>query len=209
MKKFYSYIIIPLFVSFIYSRIIDPNLNNTFLYIGNFFASISTSYLDFIYENIGDGIKEVFSYYTYAFTFGLAIMMCFFIFITSSLISFIKMTKNDTSEAKENIKLKLNKIKAFKSFKYDHLIITFMSLVLFIYALSATIKHHYTYNAIVYFEKTLDILAPKIDENRRLELKAKYRTVNSYDSFTLFNNELIEIAKEKKIKIPEFKIIMK
>lgn len=213
MKRIISYIIIPIFVSIIYSRFIDPNLDYTFLHIGNFFASISSNYLNYIYANIGDGIKEIFSYYTYAFTFGISIIFCFFLFSGTLIITVLKhFKKNSVENVEENgesLKNKLKKIKSYNGFKYDYILITIISGAMFIYVISATIKHHYTYNAIIYIEKTLDILAPKIDENTRLQLRAEYRMINTYDKFIAFNNKLIFISKEKKIVIPEFKIIVR
>ena len=95
------------------------------------------------------------------------------------------------------------------SSKYESIVMTLVTLSLFLFVLSMSIKHHYTYNAIIYIEKSLDIIAPKISENQRLELKSKYRMINNYDSFVTFNNNIISLAQEKNIKIPEFKLIMK
>ena len=82
-------------------------------------------------------------------------------------------------------------------------------MFLLIYMISISIKHHYTYNAIIYIEKSLDILAPKISEQDRLELKAEYRYINSYKKFKSFNDKIIKISKETNTVIPEFKLIVK
>lgn len=178
--------------------------------MGNFLAGISTSYLDYIYNNIGDGIKEIFSYYTYAFTFGIIVSFTFFTFISSLITTLIQFRKSkdgkksdfDTNSIKKYLKSK-------KSSKLESITILLILFAIFTLIISMSIKHHYTYNAIIYIEKSLDILAPKLNENERLKLRAEYRMINSYESFEKFNTEIILLAKEKNIKIPEFKIIVK
>lgn len=86
---------------------------------------------------------------------------------------------------------------------------SFISVMIFCYILTSAIKHHYTYNLIVYIEKSIDIVAPKINEQQRLELKAKYRLIDNYDKFKIFNEELNNVANEKGIELPPFKFILK
>ena len=209
MRKFISYIIIPIFVSIIYSRFIDPNLDNTFLFLGNFFAGISSTYLDYIYGNIGDGIKEIFSYYSYAFLFGITILLCSLTFFSTLLMTIFQFRKTTSDNDKEKIASLKEYLKSTKTSKYEAIVMTVITFAMFLLVISMSIKHHYTYNAIIYIEKSLDILAPKISEKKRLELRAKYRMIGSYESFAEFNSDLISIAKEKNITIPEFKLIVK
>ena len=81
--------------------------------------------------------------------------------------------------------------------------------MLFSYVLTTSIKHHYTYNLIIYIEKSIDIVAPKINEQQRLELKANYRLIDNYEKFESFNQKLNDIANEKNIDLPPFKFILK
>ncbi|MCT4173045.1 hypothetical protein HZP56_08610 [Elizabethkingia anophelis] len=206
MKKIYSKIITPLimsiFGSILYSKFIDPNFDSSINFLGSFFAKFSTSYLNYIYENIGDGIKEIFSYYTYVISFVSFFTFTVLIYILPSL-RFLFRIKND------NTNMALNKYPNIYKSKLLYIFNIITTMFLLIYMISISIKHHYTYNAIIYIEKSLDILAPKISEQDRLELKAEYRYINSYKKFKSFNDKIIKISKETNTVIPEFKLIVK
>ncbi|MCF2218860.1 hypothetical protein H9Q08_06060 [Chryseobacterium sp. PS-8] len=215
MKQFYKSFVFPIFLSIVgcilYSKYIDPNYDSTIIFLGNFFSYFSDSYLNFIYENIGDGIKEIFSYVIYSITYSLFILLLFlsFILTLSNTIKTFKQKPTNVDDLKlneDNPKLEeINRITNNKFFNVFQLAIT---IFVFLFSVSLSIKHHYTYNAIVYIEKSLDILAPVLSEQERLILRAEYRNINDYEKFKKFNSKIKVIAKERKTPIPDFKIIV-
>lgn len=209
IKKHFVVILLGILGTGIYSRVIDPNWDNTVVLIGGMFSSWSSSYLNYLYANIGDGIKEIFSYYTYAFIFGSGIVVVLLLTIkviidTAQL--FLSMDKEDSKIEKE---LKPKKKQSLWIRKIKFSLVTVYLLITVTYILSTTIKHHYTYNAIIYIEKSLDIVAPVVSELERLKLKAQYRQVNSYERFEVLDSKLKYISEKHKIDLPQFKIIVK
>ena len=73
--------------------------------------------------------------------------------------------------------------------------------------ISSLVISKYTHEASIFTERSLDILAPHIDEQKRLQLKAMYRQVSNAKTFYAMFDELQNIAETKNITLPEFKIV--
>ncbi len=222
MKRFKELCIALAFAflaAIIYEKVIDPNWDNSVYFLGNLISSVFTSYLDFLYDYIGDGIKEVFSYYVYVIFYGIIVGLLLILsmeMITQifsndpiSLIFEKKDSSSDVIETSLDVTKTSSKSNNFFKRKIIKVIFTLMILFFFSYTVSVIIKHHYTYNAIIYIEKSLDIVAPVISEQKRLQLRADYRLINTFEEFKKFDAELKVIAGQNDLELPEFRIIMK
>lgn len=112
IKKHTIGITIGLIGSLIFSRIIDPNWDNSIYFLGNLLASFSKSYVDFLYSDVGNGIREVFSYYPYALTYGAFIIFTLLVAILSLRTvykSFLKKPEPKSEQKLENIAEELDK----------------------------------------------------------------------------------------------------
>jgi len=65
----------------------------------------------------------------------------------------------------------------------------------------------YTREASTFVERSIEILAPTIPPDKHLQLRAKYRSVDSAQKFYDLHDELHTIAKEKNVTLPKFTVI--
>jgi len=206
IRKITTTLLLAILGTFIYSRLIDPNLDETFNFFGIFFSSISDSYRDYLYENVGDGIKEIFSYHIYGLIFGVAL-----IFLITSVVFSVTITIRDFL----SFKVPLRRSGAMKALnpifrnKFFGILISLTGILAVLSLISNIVKHHYTYNTIIYIEKSIDILSPEISPKEKLILISKYRQINNYEKFNLFNEVLIEIANEKNVQLPNLDFVVK
>jgi hypothetical protein len=203
-------IIIGIVASIIFTRLIDPNWNKGISIIGNFIASLSKSFVDYLYENTGDGIREIFSYLPYTLVGIIFLVPTLFLMIytISSFYKSFKTKKNIEIESKKEKKEEIKK-RTRKIHKFELFVMSIAASLIFCYFLSKFIKDHYTYNLTIYIEKSLDIVAPYLNNQERLILKANYRLIDNYEKFNYFNKNLDSIAKENNIVLPKFELIVK
>lgn len=62
----------------------------------------------------------------------------------------------------------------------------------------------YTARAANFIEKSMDIIAPHISNDKRLNLIATYRSVNDSESYMVMYSELKALEKELQIELPDF-----
>jgi hypothetical protein len=65
----------------------------------------------------------------------------------------------------------------------------------------------YTRQAIVFVDRSIEILAPTIPPDKVLQLRARYRAVENAQMFYDLHDKLTTIAKEKNITLPQFSVI--
>ena len=84
---------------------------------------------------------------------------------------------------------------------------TFINSVIAVpFYISSAIIYIYTNTAVTYTERSLEIIAPYISSEERLELRSHYRAVTDAASFYAFYDSIKEIAETKEIELPVFKI---
>ncbi|HEU0174972.1 MAG TPA: hypothetical protein VFV58_12000 [Blastocatellia bacterium] len=72
---------------------------------------------------------------------------------------------------------------------------------------SAFVGELYTRDASVFIERSIEILSPTLPPEKILQLRAKYRSVDSAQKFYELHDELQTIAKEKNVTLPKFTVI--
>jgi hypothetical protein len=65
----------------------------------------------------------------------------------------------------------------------------------------------YTRQAIVFVDRSIEILAPTIPPDKFLQLRARYRAVDNAQKAYDLHDELTTITKEKNITLPQFSVI--
>ena len=80
-------------------------------------------------------------------------------------------------------------------------------LVLSLLFIASVIGDLYQYRAILYIERSIEILSPAIPNEKYLELRAMYRSIDNKEKFIELDNKLQKLATELKIKLPEFKVV--
>ena len=65
-------------------------------------------------------------------------------------------------------------------------------------------RNSYTLEAIVYVERSIDILSPQIDSDSILRLRANYRAISNRKQFVALYQELSNYARAKNVELPAF-----
>ena len=76
-----------------------------------------------------------------------------------------------------------------------------LSTVLYSETLFSTL---YTRKAALFVERSIEVVAPYVDERARLELRAQFRSVETASDFYELESRLRAIAREHSAKLPEF-----
>jgi hypothetical protein len=66
------------------------------------------------------------------------------------------------------------------------------------------IGNAYTRNASTFVERSIEILAPTIPQDKVLDLRSKYRSVDNAQKFYQLHDELRALAEDKGVKLPRF-----
>jgi len=94
--------------------------------------------------------------------------------------------------------------KKFKRFGYY---IASSGIVILTLIVVLVVGDVYTREASVFVERSIEILTPSIPPDKVLQLRSKYRAVDSAQKFYDLNDELLTIAKEKNVALPQFSVI--
>jgi hypothetical protein len=71
---------------------------------------------------------------------------------------------------------------------------------------SRIITQTYNNDAIVFVERSIDILSPSLTRQEILQLRASYRLVSDASSFYELHDEIIDYGKTKSLEIPSFDV---
>ncbi|MCW5204104.1 hypothetical protein VU12_14345 [Desulfobulbus sp. US4] len=67
-----------------------------------------------------------------------------------------------------------------------------------------TFQSLYMAKAASFIEKSIEIVAPHIEERSRLELRAQYRSIKNAESYHQLYSQLRDLEKRLDVKLPEF-----
>lgn len=190
------------------------------------------SYVDIIHQDIGkaDTDRSMMVGYALLIMFSYTLSVCTFYLIKHGPLvdiflvrikTWLENSESDTSISKEMPKsgedeedeedeteqsLKEVENPARWSMKRIALMyFTLIMLVIFLlYGYVATFRDGYARAATIYIDRSIDIIAPSIPPDKVLQLRAKYRSVDSAQKFYELHEELQTLAKEKNIQIPRF-----
>jgi hypothetical protein len=98
----------------------------------------------------------------------------------------------------------LNRAKKLKTVVYYMASISLCSVVIFVVFFIGDV---YTRKAEIFIERSIEIVAPTIPPERVLQLRAKYRAIDSAQKFYDLRADLLIIANDNKVTLPQFKVI--
>ncbi|MFA4919633.1 MAG: hypothetical protein WC581_10330 [Thermodesulfovibrionales bacterium] len=197
----------------LWERFLGPFSDRLILFIVDLFSSISNSYLNSLYRKIGYGNKEIFSYQVYSIIMPLysvtpwVLILCL-LRTMKKLGSKLERKKEDKEEIENLDKFKkdsLEKLKRLKKIVYFGLfpVLLLSSLI----TISQFMRNLFEYKAVVYVERSIEMVAPKISGQQYLELRALYRAVDTKEKFLLLQQELIKYSKANGVNLPDFKLV--
>ncbi|EDN68264.1 membrane protein [Beggiatoa sp. PS] len=95
------------------------------------------------------------------------------------------------------------------SLGWGSVILSIISIVGILFVTSAFVKSHYNEKAILFVERSIDILSPQLYEQNKgwdeiLSLQAQYRAVDNAEKYLVLYQKLNQIAQEQKVTLPSF-----
>ena len=167
---------------------------------------INSSFNDSLHENIGKSHRENNSLYLSTlvrvfFTMGI-IVLPIFAYMTMKRVQ--KLKQADSESKKKEIDTEVSDL--VSSTKKIFIISILLSIVGAPLYVSRIITSAYNNGAIVYVERSIEIVTPKIPNEHVLELRAQYRSVSNASDFYKLHEKLQEIAKLNSIELPEFSV---
>lgn len=170
---------------------------------------INNGYYDLLHRDIGKGFHEESGLH---FRDIYSIFMLFFL-VALPIVSFVlkrKMERPDeeTEESEKNHEDQARKEYRKSLSEVKKLLIS--TVILFIVGfplyVSKIISINYNYSAIVFIERSIEIVSPHLNNENILILRADYRTIATSKEFYKLYDDLNDIALKNNIKLPEFDI---
>lgn len=181
----------------------------------------STTYLDSIYSEVGKGIYDKNASLLHSsFTgFFIAFWMIAPFEIhsrwkklthkISSIENKLQAVNNGTGspesnkeEAPEQVLADAKRIAG--KLRIFFLILTFLAPLPIAWEISSLYRSTYSSSAVIYLERSIEILAPHLSDADRLKLRASYRAIERRDQFIAFHEQLVNTAGAKSVDLPMF-----
>jgi|GEM_PF-2963218 len=198
IKSTVANFMLPLLVSYIAYKWGNNFFDKIFIVIANFLSSIDKSFTDNIYKNIGNGIEIVNYRRIEAISDFTNIFICSIFLFNFHFIKFINLLLgNGITFENENVKNRVSTV-----------LFSFGAIILF-FGIISSIQNISRYKILVYIERSLDIIAPHIDSQSQLQLKAKYRQIENYETFKSLNDDLTSLANKYNVKLPYLEPMVK
>jgi hypothetical protein len=199
----------------VWERMLSPFSDTCINAVLNFFSFFSTRYSNSLYTEIGNANKEVFSLGTYGCILASIISLGWIYFLnllgkTNKELKELQIMIDSSTGVPANntiIKPKIDAERVDKKFKIIRVFIFAYLIIFSVILVSNFTRDIYQYRTILYIEKTIDILAPFVDQQTNLKLRSTFRQIDSKSKFILLENQFIEIAKKNNIKLSEFNFI--
>lgn len=205
----------------VWSLIGEPLIQNIGSASVKIISWFSVAYLDAIYSEIGKGLYEknaslLHSSFT-GFFVGFWMIAPFEIYsrlkkLTRKVLSVenkllaIKngavLPESDEEETPEQVlgdgKRFALKLRVFFWF------LAFTAPIVIAFELASLYRSLYSTSAVVYLERSIEILAPSLSVADHMKLRASYRAIERRDQFVVLHEQLISTAKAKSVEIPKF-----
>ena len=161
-------------------------------------GQLSTAYLNYLYSDVGRGLDEQLSLLPFiALTvfavisnLGLILLLIAYGRITSNSVAFLQAVPAP------------GRFLRSRRFRWMFIALGIINIVLYSDLLFVTAYH---YKTVVWLERSIEIVRPRIMESRYLELRAMYRSVNDAKGFFILWRDLNTISVQQHVKLPEFK----
>ncbi|MDM8564746.1 hypothetical protein QUF74_03750 [Candidatus Halobeggiatoa sp. HSG11] len=203
-----KYSAITIFILFLLERLynvgmsyIEALLSKAIIHLFNI---LSLKYIDDLHINIGKGTDQhISSSYTLLFMLFILVLIIFIAYIIISNLTHLHFIR----KPKDTIKMGSMKVKVKKSSSYLVIIPIFIFIIiagLLIVAVTYNYtKNNYNNNAVVYIERTIDILAAYSDTKEINLLKARYRAIDGACTFQTFEKHINKVKKSSQDKITQ------
>lgn len=202
--------------------------DNLISYLLRFLNNFSDNFKNEIYSDVGKGSTYILG--TFAMTFHslfwlLTILLPIILLISLQLLfstikKIIYPKRIDKTVIKfDSMAIFFDKLFGEKVFIDDRIknlkrtkFITFFIMIplciwLFKFFLTKNIKDAYSWDVVVYIESSIDILSPFLDDKELMVIKADFRRIKDYNSFSTFNDKLEEFANKNGLELPEISIV--
>lgn len=172
----------------------------------NIFASFFSSYVEILHKNIGQGLNEESSMILLSIFLATIMLIGIFLFLYI-FNSYRHLKKSLIGSNKKLDAPKIDSQTRLKRFK-KKIIFYFFAIIplIFMYAM-IFFTIDYQHRAIVFIERSIEIVTPNITTNDLVVLRSKYRSINSAKEFYELETELRNISLKYHIKLPEFSTI--
>lgn len=173
-------------------------VNLSFTSLASGFGAIFSSYLDSLHENIGKAYQNEMTV--------LPFILCVAIIVVINLIGLIYLIKVRSIRARP--KARETTFRAAPSFRDKRfwLMVVMMTVNVVTYS-SMALTANYRIKAIVWTERSIEILHPHLSDAEFLTMRAEYRSVDGAAAFYSLHERLLKMASQAKVKLPEFAMI--
>lgn len=158
---------------------------------------LNSGYYDYLHSEIGKGTNSQVELLTATLSMAIFILLI----LLSTLImrfQFLSTEAKTISSSERNSAIKVIDLLFY---------IGILAAIIFFFGIVSTvIKQTYRTDAVIFIERSLDIIAPKIDQQKNIAMRAQYRSIESANDFYVLHDELITLGKENSLKLPEFDV---
>lgn len=162
-------------------------------------SGVSVGFRNELYDRVSSGAIVSMLRLPFAVTALAFVLVPLAYFVRLFSILYVKNRKKD-SEGTDRSSVQISRIVVRK-----YIISAYAITVLMYFFVS--FKYVYTANAAMQIEKSIEILAPYIEDKQRLELRSKFRSIKDYDDYHLLHSELEMLAKIHQLDLGGFEPI--
>jgi len=233
MKKFIA-VIVTVILGAIGSGFWEVFLRPRWPRISNWILSLFSNYFNSLesttYSEIAKGFHEVNGLIVFFLVgCGFILYLCdglynmFYIYRDSTEIQkklseaeekiFAKAIQAPVADIEVKPKLDSEPLKKFRgsqyfvfSFRWLSLFFLFLFVAIIFSQIISLTQYVYVNSAVTYFNQLMTVCGPFINNEKSQALKSQFAQIQSRSDFLSLTNELLEIAKKRKLKTPEFEI---
>ncbi len=205
----------------VWSLIGEPLIQNIGSAAVRVIGWFSAAYLDSIYAEVGKGIYDRDASFLHSSFTGLFIG--FWMIAPLEIYSRWKKLKRkvssheNTLEAVENgtaapefddedtpSRVLANARRVVRELRVFFWLLALVAPLAVAWELATLYRSTFSSSAVIYLERSIEILAPHLSDADRLQFRASYRAIERRDQFIVLHDQLVSTAKTKSVDIPKF-----
>ncbi|UXD87209.1 hypothetical protein [Thalassolituus hydrocarboniclasticus] len=166
---------------------------------------LNAGYYDLLHINIGKGLHEESGiFFRLLFSYVLASAVLVLPFLAHKTYKRAASIKDRKKKEEEDIDKSI-----FSVQKKSRLIFIFTiiyAVIAFPIMISRIITQEYNNEAVVFIERSIEILSPELTSSEIIRLRADYRAISNAESFYSVFDNMQKIASKKNIELPSFDV---
>ena len=167
--------------------------------------SLNDGYYDLMHVNVGKGLHEENGlFFKTIFNIVFSALVIFLPFMAHKLQKRTTEITHNKKREKEDIEKSLVSLK--KRSRALFIFTVLYSIVAFPVIASRVITQGYNNKAVVFIERSIEILSPELSHEEIIRFRADYRAISDAESFYKVFDNLNSIAKKNKIALSEFDV---